>query len=754
MDNLKSRSNLIESLLSLLNTLEKNDTDIFQFMECQTFSDSQEIQKACEIIRFMEEMPGGFFIYQADRKERILFANMALIRMFRCNTRKEFRALTQNSFRGMVHPEDLEAVEESIVRQIASSQYDLDYVEYRIISKDGQIRWVEDYGHFVHTDSVGDIFYVFVGEATEKKNRYMAEKAALLTEKEEKIRTLIQEHDKERMLVSQEQLRRLEVIEGLSINYESILYVDLEADTILPYRLSARSEGLFDSSDQVCGFDAYMSEYINTQVVPENQKFVAETTSPDYMRQKLSENKTYTINYQVLCGSARQYLQLRIVNVGKKKGVSQIVLGFRRVDDEIRREMEQNQILEEALEHANLAITAKNTFLSNMSHDMRTPLNAVFGYAGLAKQNLKDPKSILNYLNQIEAAGRQLLDLIEKVLEISWSEANDSPVNEEECDLAELIHDIYRTMLPQASDKGIGFSAGCSGLMHNNVFCDQGKLRQILLYLVDNAVTYTPGDGCVSVSSTELESLPNDYAVYQFSVEDTGIGIGKDFLGHIFEPFEREKNTTFSGVHGSGLGLTIARNIVRQMGGTIEVKSSLGQGSIFTVTLRFRIQKEFHASVSGPEITLDQLLGQRILLVEDNELNMEIETDVLTELGFLIEPAQNGLIAVEKLRNSRPGDYLLVLMDIQMPVMDGREAAIAIRSFKDPALSRLPIIALSANAFESDRRKSIESGMDAHLTKPLDIPLLLDTIVQTVQSHNALYEPSGEETASAAGQSR
>ena len=299
-------------------------------------------------------------------------------------------------------------------------------------------------------------------------------------------------------------------------------------------------------------------------------------------------------------------------------------------------------------------------------------------------------------------------------------------------------------MLPQASDKSIDFSADFSRLVHRRVFCDQGKLRQILLYLTDNAVTYTPEGGHVSLSATELESLPNDYAVYQFTVEDTGIGIGQDFLGHIFEPFEREKNTTFSGVHGSGLGLTIARNIVGQMDGAIDVESKVGQGSIFTVTLRLRAYQEPSSPSCGEPVTLEELLGRTILLVEDNALNLEIETDILSELGFVIDSAENGHIAVEKLSASRPGDYLLVLMDIQMPVMDGREASMAIRRLPDSALSRIPIIALSANAFESDRRKSIESGMDAHLTKPLNVPLLLETIVKTIQKHRDSGKPAGD----------
>ncbi|MCI8550704.1 MAG: response regulator [Lachnospiraceae bacterium] len=701
---------LIEDILSLLSILEDNNMDIYLLMENKTrlpaFLDAKNIQAAYEVIKFMDEMPGGFLIYQANESEKILYTNKALIRMFQCCTRQDFRELTGNSFRGIVHPDDLESVEQSIAEQIAASQYDLDYVEYRIIRKDGQIRWIEDYGHFVHTRSVGDIFYVFLGDATEKKIRLLAEKNAFL-----------------------------EVIEGLSLNYESILYVDLDTDQILPYRLSRRIKPLFESPRPTRDFCSYTTEYENAWVLPEDREALKKATSPEYIRQKLSGSKTYYINYRISEKEEQQYLQLRIVNVGKTGNVSQVVMGYRRIDDEIQREMEQNQILEEALGNANLAITAKNTFLSNMSHDMRTPLNAIFGYARLAKQNLHDTEAAMNYLNRIETASRQLLDMIEKVLEISWTEANDFPLLEDECCLSDLMAEIHRVILPQTADKNISFSVDFAGLTHPNVYCDQDKLKQILLYLANNAVTYTKNDGRISISAAELKNFPNGYAVYQFAVEDTGIGIGKDFLGHIFEPFEREKNTTFSGVHGSGLGLTIARNLVERMGGTIEVSSNPGQGSTFTVTLRFRMQKQLHSMSVDADMEFPLPKNQKILLVEDNELNMEIETEILKSLGFLVEPAGDGSVALEKIKNSKLGEYALVLTDIQMPILDGWQTALAIRRLENPALSHIPIIALSANAFESDRSKSIECGIDAHLTKPVDVPLLVETIKKTLQKH-------------------
>lgn len=696
-----------------------------------TLLNVQDVRVADEIVKFMDEMPGGFLIYQADGSEKIIYANKALIRIFQCESLSEFLELTKNSFRGMVHPDDLEEVEDTILKQIADSQYDLDYVEYRIIRRDGEVRWIEDYGHFIRSKSSGDFFYVFLSDATDKITRQLTEKAALISEKkrhEQKIQTLMKEYDKERKIISQEHLRRLEVIEGLSVNYETILYADLDSDKILPYRLSCRTERQFKKRFETRGFIWYVTDYVNTWVHPEDRDIMLKATSIKYIRQKLLEYKTYYINYRVINGSEIQYLQLRVVNVGSRDHISQIVMGYRKVDEEIRREMEQNQVLEEALNNANLAIIAKNSFLSNMSHDMRTPLNAIFGFTSLAKMHMGDNSAITNYLNKIEASGRQLLDLIDKVLKISWAETNNMQIAEEECSLTEIIQDVYQGMLLKASEKNIALSVNFENLKHSEVCGDAGKLSQILLYLAENAVTYTKNDGRVELCIKELEASANDYIVYQFMIKDTGIGINEDFLENIFEPFEREKNTTFSGIHGTGLGLTIARSIVEMMGGKIEVDSEVGRGSTFTVTLRLRVCNRMNEEFSERDGMADIFQNQKVLLVEDNEINLEIETEILKEIGFLVETAENGSIAVEKVKNSKPGEFQLILMDIQMPVMDGRQAAEAIRSLNDPQLSRIPIIALSADAYESDKRMSMESGMDDHLPKPVDVPLLLEAI--------------------------
>lgn len=686
MDNQYINNNLADFMLSLLSLPEN------------------EVSK---IIKFMDEMPGGFFIYHADGDEQIIYANAALLRIFQCSTMDEFKELTGNSFRGMVHHDDLEAVEKSINEQISNSQYNLDYVEYRIVRKDGTIRWLEDYGHFIHSESAGDIFYVFVGDATEKKNQ--------------------------QKLIRQEYLRRLEVIKGLSVNYESILYVDLEKDEVLPYRLSARTKRQFGRELRARKYLDFITSYINTWVHPEDRQMLSQSVSLPYIRAKLLRAKSYSINYRILTGEESTYLQLRIVNVSNSRHISQIIMGYRGIDEDIQREMEQKKMLEEALHSANLAIAAKQTFLSNISHDMRTPLNAILGYTALAKEYISDSNTVLDYLSKIDTSGRQLLDFIEKVLDVTWTESNDTRISETECSLTAIIQDIYNSFRQKAEEKNIHFSTDLSALTHYDVYGDPEKISHLLRNLVSNAINFTNPGGIVSIAATETKNLASSYATFQFIIKDNGIGISKDFQESLFEPFEREKNTTISGISGSGLGLAIAKNLVDLMGGSIHVDSTVGCGSTFTVTLRLPIQDQPLSADSATEDILTQLLNQKILLVEDNEINLEIETELLSGLGLIIDTAENGKDAIEKVAGSTPNEYSLILMDIQMPIMDGWQAAKAIRELDNPALARIPIIALSANAFESDKRASIESGMNAHLPKPLDIPYLLETVAKILQ---------------------
>lgn len=703
MEQQKTDRSLIEQFLVLL-----------QANELETHPD---FKNALEIKKFIDEIPGGFLIYYADSEE-IIYANRALVKIFGCETLREFQSLTGNSFRGIVHRDDLDEVEKSISEQIAHSRDDLDYVEYRIVRKDGEIRWVEDYGHYVRTGAAKGIFYVFVSDATEKINRRHKEKNELIN--------TIEAYDKERTLIRQEHLRRLEVIEGLSVDYESILYCDLDGDKLLPYRMSSRIETQFDGKLQVRPYSQILKGYISYWIHPEDKELVRERTAPDYIREHLSHQKSYHFNYRYVEDDGEiKFLQMRIVDVGKKDKISQVVLGIRNIDEEMLQELKQKQILQDALATAKRADAAKNAFLSNMSHDMRTPLNAILGFLKLAQNSLSNRTALVSYLEKIDTAGRQILDLVEKVLEFSYAEPQEDSVFEDECNLKELIDETYESLRPRFEQKNVAFVVDTKQANNLSVYADREKLGKILRHLIGNAVKFTQ-QGCVTVALFE-EKAANGFAKYRFEVKDTGIGIEQDYLEKIFEPFERVSNTTMSGIYGAGLGLTICKQLTEMLGGTVEASSVHGEGSTFTLNLSLRLQDK-NKKKANAENAYDRLKGRKILLVEDNEINREIETEILQNFGFVVDTAENGQIAVDKMIACNHGDYDLVLMDIQMPVMDGREATHVIRTLDDKEKANIPIIALSANAFESDKRASMEIGMDEHLPKPIDVELLLKTI--------------------------
>jgi len=565
MENRNDKFYFIECILQMSRLLESKHIDMDQFLEGNfpsglfSAEEERELQAAMDWISFMDQIPGGFFIYYNNDKEELIHANRSVLRMFLCDTYKEFRELTGNSFKGLVYPEDLDMVEQSIREQILSNQYDFDYVEYRIRRKDGTIDWIDDYGHLVHCGPAGELFFVFLGKPSDER--------------------------------------------------------------------------------------------LNRQA----------------------------------------------------------------------QQMEQLQALTTAFEKADLAVKAKNAFLSQISHEMRTPLNAIFGFLTLAQISLQEPEAIEDYLNQIETASHQLLNMITQALDVSALSNASVDFTEDECNLCDTLQEVYDFLLPQAQEKGLVFSLKYEKLVHQNVYTVSERLRQMILNLINNAITYTRSGGTVEIILTEEKILPDNYSVYQLKVMDTGIGIEESFLERIFEPFSRESTSTLSGIQGIGLGLTIVKSIVDLLGGAISVKSTVNEGSTFTVTLPFQVISEDSAQQKSSS-------RLHILLAEDNELDREVETELLERQGFIIDPVENGQIAFEKIKGSSPGDYDLILMDLKMPKMNGWELAAAVRSLPDPALAHIPIIVLSANIQFEDRRRSLESGIDVHLSKPMNFNLLLETI--------------------------
>ncbi len=393
--------------------------------------------------------------------------------------------------------------------------------------------------------------------------------------------------------------------------------------------------------------------------------------------------------------------------------------------------IQENEQLEARLYAAEEASKAKTFFLSNMSHDIRTPLNAIIGYTTLANREgvTFDEKS--GYVDKIEMASRQLLDIVNDVLDMSRIENGKFSLEPTRVDLENCVHEACDLVRTQLESKKINLSLDCD-VSHKWVMCDKVMLDRALMNLLCNAGKFTEENGSVSLQLKEL-AAGDETGSYEIRIKDTGIGMSEEFAERLFIPFERERTSTVSKIQGTGLGLAITKSIVDMMGGDINVRTEKGKGTEFTITVDFPLVEPEEEIRSG-EADDFSFEGKRALLVEDNMINMEIAQMLLEQSGFLIETAENGEIAVEMTEASEHGYYDVILMDVQMPVMDGYAATKAIRDLSDPELAGIPIIAMTANAFQEDIKKAEEVGMNGHIAKPIDIPSMKATLQQVLKN--------------------
>uniref|UniRef100_UPI0025F2C0D8 ATP-binding protein n=1 Tax=Anaerovibrio sp. TaxID=1872532 RepID=UPI0025F2C0D8 len=401
--------------------------------------------------------------------------------------------------------------------------------------------------------------------------------------------------------------------------------------------------------------------------------------------------------------------------------------------------------LNKSLEDVKKADKAKTSFLFNMSHDIRTPMNAIIGFTNLLEKNIENKELCLNYIDKIQASNKFLLSLINNVLEMARIESGKATLEESYTNLEQMITEVGSVFEPQMEEKGITFSCSLN-VEHKYILVDATKAREILLNIISNALKYTPSGGSVDCTVTEELCPTPEVARFRIAVTDTGIGMPKDFLETIFDAFSRERNTTQSGIIGTGLGMHIVKKLVDLMGGEITISSEMGKGTSITILMSHKIGLEHHCQNDGDEpviIDTAQFHDMRILLAEDNEFNAEIARSLLEEQGFIVEHAHDGLECVNMLTNSQPGYYDFILMDVQMPNMDGYSATITIRGLKDPSHANIPIIAMTANAFDEDKHSALMAGMNSHLPKPFEIDQLFETI-DAVMKHSAYFIRSHE----------
>ncbi|MCR5451464.1 MAG: transporter substrate-binding domain-containing protein [Lachnospiraceae bacterium] len=389
----------------------------------------------------------------------------------------------------------------------------------------------------------------------------------------------------------------------------------------------------------------------------------------------------------------------------------------------------QNEELEIEKHNAEAADKAKSTFLFNMSHDIRTPLNAIIGSASIAEKKVNEPEQVLFYLDRISHAGKGLMMMFNDVLDMAQFEVNKMELHPEQCDLSVLVPGLTTIMGEEAKKKEQEFTVTTEHLTCPMVLCDSGRLTQILINIISNAIKFTPEQGHISVTLEQMKESPEETGVYEFRVKDDGPGIDPEFKEHMFSVFEREKNSTQSGKQGTGLGLAIVKRLTDLMEGDIIVNSAPGEGTEVTIRLKFPV---IACTAEDDEGTTDEdrLKGKRVLIVEDIEINRSIVEMILMEYGCKADSAENGAIAVDKVKDSGDDIYDLILMDIQMPVMDGYEATRRIRAMSDARLSGIPIIAVTANSSADDRKTAEESGMNDVVPKPIDPKFLKETMLR------------------------
>ncbi|MDO4460693.1 MAG: ATP-binding protein [Clostridia bacterium] len=629
----------------------------------------------------------------------LCYVNDQMIEMLGYDSTEDFEQGINGMVAGTIYHEDMPQVAEALGTDFREGQkYE---ISYRMVRKDGSLFWVLDRGEIIKTN---DNRLAIISVCLD-----LTGVNSMLEERERKQKAV---HAKDKILS--------DIAKSL---YGYNLNVNLNTGK---YTLIAGS-GMEDVVELLRSTDEYseacriLAEHTEAgQVERMDSHFDLEHLRMQKYREGYIGREEYLF---IMNGKSRWFEVNGFIGVDDDGNPTANVLG-RDVTDlhNAAESLTKLQVAEAANE-------AKSAFLFNMSHDIRTPMNAIIGFTELMKKHLDDKELIERYLGKIETANEFLLSLINNVLELARIESGKEYLDENPHFAPGFISQIMDFMEPQMEKKGLSFIY-TTNLIHKNVFFDDTKIREIFLNIIGNAVKYTPDGGSVTVSVEEIPCDKEGTALYKTIISDTGIGMSDKFLPHLFDEFVRAQNTTDSGIEGTGLGMPIVKKLVDLMHGTIEVESEPGKGTTFTLLIPHRIAENTITEQidSKKSVDLREFAGRRILLAEDNELNAEIAMSILEENGFVVEHAVNGVMCVNKLEKSEPGYYDLILMDIQMPDMNGYEASRRIRNLNDEYKSCIPIIAMTANAFEEDRKHAFEAGMNAHLAKPIDIQELLTAL--------------------------
>ena len=521
--------------------------------------------------------------------------------------------------------------------------------------------------------------------------------------------------------------RESELLNALTRGYDRIIYVDMNQER---YRVIKSERD--DLDEQVCGtleelqelLQRYGREYIN----PQDHSFAEMLNRLNIFANPGEKGGNYQATYRARMDGGYQWVQFQAFYGGAMKlETGHIILAFRVVDEEKRRELDTNRILSDSLARVEEAGRVKNRFLSRMSHDLRTPLNGIVGMLEIAKKNKNDPEKIEECLKKISLSCDNLMSLVQDVLDMNNLESSKLELMEETINLPSFLREELVNISDRAEKGGLTYTFIPGEFSHPNIVGSPKHILQIFEHILDNAIKYNRPNGSIILRGREV-SCSHQMATYEFVVEDTGIGMEPEFAKNIFEPFEQEHNEARTEYRGTGLGMSIVKRLVDRMNGTIAVESQPGEGTRVIFAIPFRVCEE---AVAQAAENVD-LAGLHVLLVEDNELNMEIAKFLLEDAGMTVLCATNGQEAIDVFQQTEANGIDVILMDIMMPVMDGLEAVRRIRRLDRPDAETVPIIALSANVMDADIKKTKMAGMDEHLSKPINTSLLLGAIARCV----------------------
>ncbi len=686
----------------------------------------EELAEQLEIINALSQSFRNVFVANLEdgTARAIRLANGYNVRAIRdvAEITFSFDDVVDRWVRETVHPDDKERIKNTInmenLRNIFSEKKQ--YVgTYRNIEDGVQHYYQYDFRRIGDTENIVAGFQLI--------DTIVEEQIA----QEKKEKELIEAH-------LREEKEHSEVISSLSTIYSTIFRADVGAHE---YEILASVPLMGKVVSATGNFDDVKDKIIESFIEPEFRDSMCGFLDFNTLAKRLKDVNSITTEYKAPTG---QWMQSRfIVKRRDKDGTAKEVLYVANdITKEKLHDLEQQKALTYALAAAQQANKAKTTFLNSMSHDIRTPMNAIIGFTALAQTHSDDQARVKDYLGKISTSSTYLLSLINDILDMSRIESGTVKLQEVEVHIPDLLHDL-RTMLQSLiNSRNLNLFIDIQDVIHEDVLTDKLRLNQVLLNIVGNAIKFTPPGGDIIVRLIEKPCSLKAYTTYEFSVKDNGVGMSEDFLGHIFDVFSREYSSTVSGIQGTGLGMAITKNIVDMMGGDIRVESEEGKGSLFTVTLNLRLGSEAVKNevipadvLTQPEIRADiknlekekekkethDYSGRRVLLAEDNELNREIATAILEEAGMTVDSVNDGDAAVSAINKAPSDKYDLIFMDIQMPKMDGYTATREIRMLPDDRKADIPIIAMTANAFEEDKRKSYESGMNGHIIKPISI---------------------------------